>query len=82
MIEEPFYNQSIQGPDILSHFFKRSESCILTGYSSAKCCQRIISRGMIRPRAQRQYPAQPAASEALVIGWPSISGYRLKSEPR
>jgi hypothetical protein len=30
MIEEPFYNQSIQGPDILSHFFKRSESCILT----------------------------------------------------
>jgi hypothetical protein len=45
MIEEPFYNQSIQGPDILGHFLKAPETFILTGYSSAKCCQHIIGRG-------------------------------------
>jgi hypothetical protein len=43
MIEEPFYNQFIQGPDILGQFFKAPGTFILTGYSSAKCCQHIIS---------------------------------------
>jgi hypothetical protein len=59
VIEEPFYNQSIQGPDILSPLFKPSESFILTGYSSAKCCQHIISRRLIRPGLNGNNSAQP-----------------------
>lgn len=42
MIEEPFYNQFIQGPDIFGRFLKDQETFILTGYSSAKLCQPII----------------------------------------